>query len=351
MVEKLIVKPERLHEVIKTIFLRNGLSDADAGTVADNLVDANIRGVHSHGVLRTVNYVDRIKAGGTNPHPDIRIVSETPSSAVIDGDNGMGSVVSMYAVELCRKKAAESGVAVVTVKNSNHYGTAAFYCERLAGDDMIAFSASNVEPNMTLPGALKVTIGNNPFCMVAPAGKHINFCSDMASSQIAWGKVLNYRLNKEKLPGVYAIDENGNPTDDAEAARYLMPMGAHKGYGVAAQLEILCSLLSGGAFGTQIGSMYNDVSAPNKLSHVFIAINISAFRDLDEFKASMDEFMDYLQSIPTADGGHVIVPGEIEENCKRHSYEVGIEITEELARELIGMASDDPDVDPEVFFQ
>jgi len=208
MVEKLIVKPERLHEVIKTIFLRNGLSDADAGTVADNLVDANIRGVHSHGVLRTVNYVDRIKAGGTNPHPDIRIVSETPSSAVIDGDNGMGSVVSMYAVELCRKKAAESGVAVVTVKNSNHYGTAAFYCERLAGDDMIAFSASNVEPNMTLPGALKVTIGNNPFCMVAPAGKHINFCSDMASSQIAWGKVLNYRLNKEKLPGVYAIDES-----------------------------------------------------------------------------------------------------------------------------------------------
>ncbi len=351
MVETLFVKVDRLHEVIKSIFLKNGLTDADATIVADNLVDANVRGVHSHGVLRTVNYVGRIQAGGTNAHPDIKIVKETPVSAVIDGDNGLGSVVSMRAVELCRKKAKESGIACVTVRNSNHYGTAAFYCERLAGDDMVAFSCSNVEPNMTLPGALGVTIGNNPFCMVAPAGKHINFCSDMASSQIAWGKVLNYRLNKQKLPGIYAVDEAGNPTDDAEAARYLMPMGAHKGYGIAIQLEILCSLLSGGKFGSNIGHMYDDITKPNDLSHFFMAIDISAFRDLDEFKASMDAFIDYLQSIPTADGGHIIVPGEIEDNCKRNSYANGIEITYELAKELISMASDDQNVDPEDFFQ
>ena len=337
MPEKYHIPVEQLEKLVSRIFEKNDLTPEDAAILSGSLVDANVRGMHSHGVLRVENYIKRLKSGGTNPHPHIRVIRDTPISATIDGDNGLGSVVSTYAMRLCRAKAEESGIACVAVRNSNHYGTAAYYCERLAGNDMIAFSCSNVEPLMAPPGATRVAIGNNPFCMVAPAGKHPFISSDMATSQVAWGKVLNYRLNEERLPGLWAIDEKGNPTDDAVAARFLMPMGMHKGYGIAVLLEILCSLLSGGQFGDDINSMYGNLDKPNNLSHFFMAVKISAFRDLEEYREDMDRFIEYLQSIPTKDGGHIVVPGELEESSKQRAYRDGVELTEGLLRELLEM--------------
>ena len=337
MPEKHFVPVDKLEKLVGRIFEKNGLTPEDAAILAGSLVDANIRGMHSHGVLRVENYIKRIQQGGTDPHAEIRIVRETPFSATIDGGNGLGSVVSTHAMRICRAKAEEVGIACVAVRNSNHYGTAAYYCEQLAGDDMIAFSCSNVEPLMAPPGATRVAIGNNPFCMVAPAGKHPFISSDMATSQVAWGKVLNYRLNEEKLPGLWAIDENGNATDDPMAARFLMPMGMHKGYGVAVLLEILCSLLSGGKFGDDINSMYGNLDKPNELSHFFMAMKISAFRDLEEYRADMDKFIEYLQSIPTKNGGHIVVPGELEAASKERALRDGIELTDGLLRELLEM--------------
>ena len=350
MTERYTVSAEKLTEIVTAIFQKNGLTSDDASTLAESLVEANVRGMHSHGVLRVENYVKKLQVGSTNPHPNIRIVRETPVSAVLDGDNGLGAIVSVRAMELCRKKAEESGIACVTVRNSNHYGTSAYYCERMAKDDMIAFSCSNGEPIMAPPGAKRVAVGNNPFCMVAPAGKYPNFCSDMATSQIAWGKVMDYRLQKKKLPGLFAVDENGNATDDPELARFLMPMGAHKGYGVALQLEILCSLLSGGQFGDQINGMYADVDKPNHLSHFFMAVKISAFRDLEEFKNDMDRMIEFLHGIPAQDGGHIIVPGELEEQNKKNAQANGIEITATLAKELIEFAYGVPDRDLAAYF-
>ncbi len=338
MPEKLYVPVDKLQRLVTTIFEKNGLTNEDAATLAGSLLDANIRGMHSHGVLRVENYIKRIQQGGTDPHADIRIVHETPFSATIDGGNGLGAIVSSRAVDICRRKAEENGIACVAVRNSNHYGTAAYYCERLAKNDMIAFSCSNVEPLMAPPGATRVAIGNNPFCMVAPAGRHPFISSDMATSQVAWGKVLDYRLKDQKLPGPWGVDENGSATDDPHAARFLAPMGAHKGYGIAVLLEILSSLLSGGQFGTDINSMYGTLDKPNNLSHFFMAMKISAFRDLQEYRDDMDRFIEYLQSIPTADGGHIIVPGELEERNKQKALRDGIEITDGLCRELLEMA-------------
>ena len=337
------VSPEKLTALVRAIFERNGLSRQDAQTMADSLVAANARGVHSHGVLRVENYVKKLQRGSVNPHPKIQTVSETPFSAVLDGDNGLGCIVSSYAAALCRRKAEAVGIGCVSVRNSNHYGTSAYYCEQMAGDDMIAFSCSNVEPIMAPPGATRVAIGNNPFCMVAPAGRYPHFCSDMASSQVAWGKVMDFRLKGKRLPEKWAIDADGNPTDDPNLAAFLMPMGAHKGYGVAAQLEILCSLLSGGAFGDSIPGMYKELEKPNDLSHYFMCMKISAFRDLDAFKADMDRFMEFLHSIPTQDGGRIIVPGELEERSKAAAEKDGIAVTEALARELLELAGDPAD--------
>jgi len=338
MPEMYTVSVDKLKEIVSTIFEKNGLTKADSATMADSLLDANLRGMHSHGVLRVENYIKRIKLGGTDPHAEIKVIRETPISAVLDGGNGLGAIVSTKAMEICRRKAEEVGIGCVAVRNSNHYGTSAYYCERMAKDDMIAFSCSNVEPLMGPPGATKVAIGNNPFSMVTPAGKYHYVASDMATSQVAWGKVLNYRLLDQKLPGLYGVDENGNATDDPHASKFLAPMGAHKGYGVAVMLEILCSILAGGAFGTEINSMYGNIDKPNKLSHFFLAMKISAFRDLDEFTADMERFVEYLQSIPASGGGHIVVPGELEEANRIQQMEKGIEITEALAKELLEMA-------------
>jgi len=338
MPELYTVPVAKLQEIVTTIFKNNGLTDHDSAIMADNLLDANLRGMHSHGVLRVENYIKRIKAGGTDPNAEIKVLRETPISAVLDGGNGLGAIVSTKAMEMCRQKAEEIGIACVAVRNSNHYGTSAYYCERMAKDDMIAFSCSNVEPLMGPPGATKVAIGNNPFSMVTPAGKYHYVASDMATSQVAWGKVLNYRLLDQTLPGPFGVDANGNATDNPHAAKFLAPMGAHKGYGVAVMLEILCSLLAGGEFGTDINSMYGNIDKGNKLSHFFMAIKISAFRDLDEFKADMEKFVEYLQSIPTGDGGRIVVPGELEEANKAKQLANGIEITEALAKELLEMA-------------
>ena len=339
---KYTVPVEKLSDLVVTIFEKNGLTTEDAELMAANLLDANIRGMHSHGVLRVENYVKRIQCGAAKVNAELKVLHETPFSATLDGGHGLGAVIGSKAADLCRKKAEEIGIACVTVRNSNHYGTSAYYCERMAKDDMIAFSCSNVEPLMAPPGATKVAIGNNPFAMVAPRGdRHDYIVSDMATSQVALGKILNYRLNNEKLPGEWAIDENGKPTNDPFAAKFLMPMGLHKGYGIAVLLEILCSVLAGGPIGTEINSMYGDVEKPNNLSHFFMCMKVSAFQDIADYRKNLDKFVDYLQSIPNAGGGHIVVPGELEAASRAKTLKNGVEITEALAKELLGMAYDD----------
>ncbi len=331
--------------------MKECLTEEDAACIADNLIEANCRGMDSHGVLRVGNYLNRIRSGGTNAPAEVKVLRETPVTAVLDGDNGVGSVVGTKAMNICREKAEKNGMAAVVIRNSNHYGTSAYYCEHMAKNDMIAFSCSNVEPCMTPPGALTVTIGNNPFCMVAPCGKYGEIASDMATSQVAWGKVLNYRLLDKKLPGPWGIDAEGNPTDDPHAAVCLAPMGLHKGYGVAVLPEILCSLLSGGAFGSDIGHMYKDLTSPNKLSHFFMCMKVEAFRDLDEFNADMEKFYEFLHDIKTADGGSIIVPGELEFNSKNRIAKEDVAITEALAKELLGYAYDSFDGNADAYFK
>lgn len=345
MPENITIKTDRLRKIVVDIFVKNGLSEAHAEMIADNLVEANARGVNSHGVLRVENYLNKIKLGSANPTPNIKTVHESPFSAVLDGDNGLGAVVGTEGMRVCRKKAEEVGIGCVAVRNSNHYGSAAYYCLRMAQDDMIAFSCSNVEPLMGPPGAKTVVIGNNPFCMAAPSGKYGLFCSDMATSQIALGKVLDHRITKTKLPGMYAIDADGNPTDDPDAAKFLMPTGLHKGYGIAYQLEILCSMLSGGHFGDQINSMYGAVDKPNNLSHYFMAVKISAFRDVAEFKADMDAMVEYVKSVPTKSGSSIIIPGEPEAASKERAAHDGVSIPSTVIADLVKWAYDSQDIE------
>ena len=330
--------PEKIRALVTEIFKRENVPDEDAAVIADALLDANLSGRASHGVLRVVAYVDRLEAGGGKAHPDIRIVRESDTTAVIDGDNGLGMVAAQKASLLAREKAEKSGIACVVVKNTNHYGAAAYWTEMMAGDDMIAFSCANVAPLVAPPGGRDVALGTNPVCVYVPSASYGPMCLDIATSTIALGKLLDYRIKHKPLGPDWAVDENGIPTTDPDKAKYLTPVGAHKGYGLAVIAEVMTGLLAGGAYGRGINSMYGDLEKPNRVSYCFIAVDIERFRPLEEFKADVDDFIDYLHSIPAAEGRQVYFPGEIELIQKAETEKNGLMLPEAMVDELTQIA-------------
>ena len=332
------VNEEKLTALVKKIFLANGLSDEDASVISDALVAANITGRASHGVLRTKAYVERIRKGGANCKPNMRLLSETGTTALIDADNALGMIAASKAAKLTRKKAEENGVACVVVKNSNHYGAAVAWTDEIAQDDMIAFSCCNTAPLMAPPGGKAVALGTNPLSITVPTATHGNVCLDIATSMVAQGKLFDYRLKHLPIPDGWAVDKDGKPTNDAEAATYLSPFGAHEGYGIACMVEIMSALLAGGQFGKEVNDMYNDIEKPNLISACFIAVKIDSFRDSAEFRKDMDRFVEYLKATPAAEGQTVYFPGEIEQINRKKVMKEGLNLPEDLIEELTELA-------------
>ena len=334
------VHPEKIRELVTDIFIREKVPPEDAAIVVDALLDANLTGRASHGILRTKSYIHRIEAGGINPRADIRVIRESDTTAVIDGDNGLGMVISTKAARLCRDKAEKTGIACVAVRNSNHYGAAAYWTEMIGQDDMIAFSCSNSEPLVAPPGGKAVALGTNPLCMYVPTASHGPLCLDIATSAVAQGKLFDYRLRHHELGVGWAVDAEGLPTTDPERAVYLTPFAAHKGYGIAVMIEVMCSLLTGGVFGPEIHSLINEPDKPNNVSYCFIGINISRFRDLAAFKEDVDRFVDFLHATPAVEGQRVLVPGELEQEARRKVQEEGLLLPEDLVAQLKEIAAD-----------
>lgn len=332
------VNPEKIRSLVTEIFIRKNLPQDDATIIANALLDANLTGRASHGILRTKAYVDRLDAGGDNPRANVQVVNESETTALIDGDDGLGMVVSYKAAQIAREKAEKYGMSCVVVKNANHYGAAAYWTEMIAQDDMIAFSCTNVEPLVAPPGGKAVALGTNPLCVYVPSASHGPMCLDIATSTVALGKLLDYRLKQQPLGDGWAVDEAGIPTTDPNKAKYLTPFGAHKGYGISVMIEVLTGLLAGGEFGNQINSMYGELDKPNKISCCFIAIKIDRFRPLEQFKADVDRLIDYLHSIPAAEGQKVYFPGEIELMNKEKAQETGLLLPETLIEELTVIA-------------
>lgn len=324
-----------LEDYCTDIFFKAGLNTDDARTVSESLVDADLRNVISHGVTRVGNYLDRLRDGGAKLHPDIAVVSEGPTTAILDADDALGSIVSEQAVQLARQKAKIHGIAYVAVRRSNHYGTAARWAMKLAGDDMIGFTGSNVEPFICVTGGRTKGIGNNPFSYAFPTGKHGTVCLDVACSIMAGGKIFEYLRENKPLPEGCFLDSHGNPTTDANEAALMMPFGGHKGYGLAVVVEMLSSVISGGKFGAEMGSQYGRLDTPNHISHYFIAIDIEAFRAIDEYKHSADSYVDYLHALPHRTGiKRILVPGELENESKIAKLAEGIPFSVRQIEEL-----------------
>ncbi len=336
-----VMQKDDLIYLSRKIFESEGVGETDACTVAESLVEADLRGTRSHGVARIENYIKRLRAGGTVANVTYEVVKETPSTVLIDAHNSFGSTVSQHAVDMVRKKAMEQNIAFGVVRQSNHFGAGSYWALKLAGEDMIGFSGSNVEMNMVAIGSRKPVIGNNPFAIAFPAEKHTNVCVDMATSTVAFGKILEYRQLNKRLPDGWFVDADGEYTNDPFSDGIVAPFAAHKGFGIAVAIEAMTSLLSEGAFGDKIGSMYNKLDEPNALSHYFGAIRISAFRDPTGFRRDVDDFIENIKRAPRKNGvDELYYPGELEERSRIKSEKNGIVLTESLADELIQLAKE-----------
>jgi LDH2 family malate/lactate/ureidoglycolate dehydrogenase len=336
------IQAEPLRRFCAAAFEGVGMADDDAATVADTLVEADLRGVHSHGVWWLITYTQRVRHGGINPQPDIRIVRETPVMVVIDADRAIGQVASVAAMRQAIHKAKACGVGVAAVRNSNHFGAAAYYALMAAQEGQIGFAVSDAEPSMAPWGGARAVVGNNPMAYAVPAGADYFIVLDMAQSVVAWGKIFLAAQRGEKIPSTWALNPAGEPTDDPHAAMagLLLPFGGYKGYGLAVIMEILSSVLVGATFGLGVPPM-TDLTAGQDVGHFFMALDIEHFLPQAEFQQRITTLLNEHRGVPLAPGvERVYLPGEIEHLKRVERLQSGIPLEPYVVEALIGLGEE-----------
>ncbi len=337
------------HAFIVSALQAVDVSEADARDVADVLVAADVRGVESHGIARLDHfYIARIQAGVVEPRPTFRVVRETPTLLNADAGNGLGHPASKRAMERTIEKARERGVAWAAVRNSNHYGIAAYYAMMALEHDMIGWCTTN-SSRLVVPtfGRVKTT-GTNPIAVAIPAGEELPYVLDMATSAVTYGRLeVAERKGKQLKPG-WAVGPDGAETLDPTLAKVQggnLPLGGfgtegggHKGYGLGVLVEILCAVLSGGPFGTEL-MVPEDGLHGGYTCHFFGAMRIDAMRDVAEFKRDMDrELRAFKRSAPAPGEERVLVAGEPEYEFTERFRREGVPINEKVFQALDALA-------------
>lgn len=331
-----VVDAKELKNYVQKIFQGTGLKNEDAEAVAELLVHADLRNVRSHGVLRTVPYVEKIEEGGASRTSTYPVVSETANTAVIDAQGGLGALAGEKAVKIAREKAKNNLISMVVVRNSNHFGMGGHWALKLAGDDMIGFACSNTDLTMGPPSCKVPFMGNDPFSFAFKAGdKYPEVCVDMATSGVALGKCKDLAKRGKPIPSGWMLDKDGNDTTNLEECFMMTPMAGHKGFGIAFIVELFAALLSGGVLSPDINNQ-DLADTPELSSQCFACFNISAFRDLKEFQTAAETYIDRLHELPMKEGaGAAKYPGEIEYGCKQINEKEGVVLPETLVDDLV----------------
>lgn len=318
------------------MFGRAGVPGEHAAAIAASLVQADLRGVDSHGVVRTGIYLKRLENGMVDPHAEPAVTPAGRAAALVDGRNNYGAVVGNRALQTALKLARENGAGVVGVKSSNHFGTCAYYALQAVREGFILLVMSNASQTMPPTGGVRPFIGTNPLAVGAPTGG-VPFILDMATSVVARGKIIVAAQKGQSIPLGWAIDKEGNPTTDAQAALdgSVLPVGGPKGYGISMLIDILSGVLTGAGFGKYVNNMYENWEQPQNVGHLFIAIDIGRFIPLPRFCERMDLYIREIKAEPTAPGvEEILIPGELEHRLTEERLRNGIELPAKVAREL-----------------
>lgn len=314
-----------------------GVPEQDARLVAHHLVEANLRGVDSHGISRLGVYARRVKMGLVAGAPEIRVLKETPVSALVHGGNGLGMVVAARAMEIAITRAGSMGIGLVGVTGSNHCGALAHYTMLAAGQNLIGFAATSAPASMAPWGGKEPYFGTNPFSLAVPvAGEH-PIVLDMATSVVARGKIILARKNRQPIPAGWALDRDGVPTTDPVAALegLIMPVGGPKGYALALLVDLFSGVMTGSTFGSHIPSQNDDFQRSQNLGHFFMAMRPDLFILREEFERRVVQMIAEVKGVERATGvEEVFLPGEPEFLCEERRREAGVPIARGLAGEM-----------------
>ena len=316
----------KLKQVVTEIFVRCRMSEDDADLLAETLVHADLRGIHSHGVLRVPEYVKKLMTGGVNPTGRPCVASIHGGAIVVDAGNSMGQIGGTYAMREAIKTARSTGVAFAAVRDSNHCGAMEWYTLLAAQENMIGVAGTNALPTMAPWGGLDRIVGINPLSVAIPAQEEDLLVLDFAFGATAHGKIRVYHQKGIPIPEGWAFDAKGRPTTDADAALIglIQPIGQHKGVGLGMIVGILSTLLSGAAYGTELGNMVDGPEA-GRDGHFFLAVNIGAFEQVERFRRRVDKLVKQVHGSCRADGvDRLLVPGELEANFERAYANEGI---------------------------
>jgi L-2-hydroxycarboxylate dehydrogenase (NAD+) len=340
---------DRLHQFAVNLFIKIGCPHDQAIEAANVLLSADLRGVDSHGVARLVGYLRLYEKNRINPHPQLSVVHETPSTAVVDGDAGLGLVAGPYAMRLAIEKAKNVGTGWVAVKNSNHYGIAGYHAMMALEADCIGISMTNASPLVAPTYAKERLLGTNPIAVAVPAGEEPAFVADMATTTAANGKLEILQRKNESAPLGWLQDKEGQPTQAAQGiveGGALLPLGgdrehgSHKGFILGSIVDILSAVLSGANYGPWVPPFVSFLDPdPNPvgegIGHFFGALRIDAFRPASEFKTHMDIWIKRFRNAETInETNKVIIPGDPERQMEQLRRKEGIPLLDTVVKDL-----------------
>lgn len=334
------VDPNHLRDFCTQVLKQVGVNVNDAELVADTLVQADLWGHQSHGVLRLPWYVARMRSGAVKIDVAPEIVADAGALVQLDGRDGIGQVTAAKAAALAVERANAHGIGAVAVRNSNHFGTAMYYTKMVAEAGCVALLSTNASPAMPPWGGREKRIGTNPWSMAAPVAECIDKFSpmilDIANTAVARGKIYLAKQQGIPIPEGWALDVHGNSTTDPlEAiAGMVLPMAGHKGYGMALMMDVLSGVLTGSEFGTNVHGPY-EPEARSGAGHLMIAINIEALMPLDVFYARMQMLVTEIKVTPRSEGtDEIFYPGEIEVRNAAQNQRAGLILPDDTVADL-----------------
>jgi len=332
-----IIDYRELTSFLAALFEKTDMKREDALFCAESLVQTNLWGIDSHGVLRASIYLDRLFSGAVNPTPEITTARGGLALEVLDGDDGMGFVVGKAAMDRAIELAEQFNIGAVGVVHSNHFGAAALYAQIATQRGMIGIVMTNVGPNIVAPGGSRPITGNNPIAIGIPTFAEFPFMLDISLSNAAGGKLLLASKEGKKIPLDWATDKKGRPTDDPDEAfaGFLLPVGGHKGLGLSYVVDVLSGLITGGVFQHQIKSMYKFKQDPSLTGHFMIVINPLVLMTQEEMRVRMAEFSQTIKASPMWDDEmEMMLPGELEYFQEQDRLKSGIPISGALFADL-----------------
>lgn len=334
----MLVIAEELKTVIAAIFCGRGLSERDAGIMADSLVYAHLRGTDSHGVMRIPHYVRRMDIGSINPRPNTTVKRTGPATVAMDRDHGFGQVSNWDAMGIVIEIARESGAGFVGVNHSNHCGVLSFFAQRAMDAGLIGIVFSQADKGVVPFGGTLPFCGSNPLCFGIPSASGPPIVLDMATSMVAGGHIFKARMENKPIPPTWAVDANARPTTDPHKAVYWTPAAGAKGHGLGVIMDVLTGILSGGLYGPQIPAMYGDLDKRRNLCHLVGALDFRRFGGGDHFLERIAAMVTDLHAVPPAEGcNRVQAPGEPEYLCSLHRAKNGIPVDDALWEELAAL--------------